>query len=217
MALNVKKSWWITALFGLLLSIIGICMVAYSSEAWKILIVIVGIGYIFDAFFDITTLKLSPIIFRKWAISNTVLNILLGVLMIVLPWVVGTILSWAIGIVLIVYGVGMIVELCVFRPDYIFVRMIIVSLLSIAFGVLFILDPSSFSTTVMLIIGIPCIVIGVMLFVGSIVYKVKKGRVIENPEADDAPTYEQTATIVTEDGNSENSETSTPNDTNDNN
>lgn len=217
MALNVKKSWWITALFGLLLSIIGICMVAYSSEAWKILIVIVGIGYIFDAFFDITTLKLSPVIFRKWAISNTILNILLGVLMIVLPWVVGTILSLAIGIVLIVYGIGMIVELCVFRPDYVFVRMIIVSLLSIAFGVLFILDPSSFSTTVMLIIGIPCIVIGVMLFVGSIVYKVKKGRVIENPEADDAPTYEQTATIVTEDGNSENSESSTPNDSNDNN
>lgn len=216
MAVNVKKTWWLTSLFGLLLSIIGVCMVAYSSEAWKILIVIVGIGYIFDAFFDITTLKLSPVIFKKWAISNTILNVLLGVLMIVLPWVVGTILSWAIGIVLIVYGIGMIVELCVFRPDYIFVRMIIVSLLSIAFGVLFILDPSSFSTTVMLIIGIPCIVIGLMLFVGSIIYRVKKGRVIENPEADDAPTYEQTATVITEDDNSQAEETSETNNDSDN-
>ena len=169
MTVNVKKSWLMTALFGLLIAVLGILMIAYSSSAWKILIVLVGLGFVINAFFDISTIKLSPIVFKKWAISNMVLDLLLGVLMIILPWFVSTIISWVIGTLLIIYGIGMISEVCVFRPQYLLTRMIIVSLLSIAFGVLFIFDPSSFSTTVMLVIGIPCIVVGVMLLVGSII------------------------------------------------
>ncbi|MDY3768080.1 MAG: DUF308 domain-containing protein [Sphaerochaetaceae bacterium] len=203
MTVNVKKSWLMTALFGLLIAVLGILMIAYSSSAWKILIVLVGLGFVINAFFDISTIKLSPIVFKKWAISNTVLNMLLGVLMIILPWFVSTIISWVIGTLLIIYGIGMISEVCVFRPQYLLTRMIIVSLLAIAFGVLFIFDPSSFSTTVMLVIGIPCIVVGVMLLVGSIIYRVKKGKVQDGHIfSDDAPTYEQTATIISEEENS---------------
>ena len=197
MTVNVKKSWLMTALFGLLIAVLGILMIAYSSSAWKILIVLVGLGFVINAFFDISTIKLSPIVFKKWAISNMVLDLLLGVLF------VSTIISWVIGTLLIIYGIGMISEVCVFRPQYLLTRMIIVSLLSIAFGVLFIFDPSSFSTTVMLVIGIPCIVVGVMLLVGSIIYRVKKGKVQDaHIFSDDAPTYEQTATVISEEENS---------------
>lgn len=206
MTVSIKKSWWMTSLLGLILAAIGICMIAYSSSAWKLLIVIVGLGFVLNAFFDINAIKLSPQIFKKWAISNTVLNVLLGVLMIILPWLVSTIISWVIGAVLIIYGIGMIVELCVFRPDYLFTRMIIVSLLSIACGVLFIFDPSSFSKTVMIVVGVPCIVIGIILFIGSVMYRVKKGKASNDISADEnTTTYEQTATVITDEENNSSS------------
>ena len=56
MTVNVKNSWWLTALFGLLIAVLGIFMIAYSASAWKILIVLVGLGFVINAFFYISTI-----------------------------------------------------------------------------------------------------------------------------------------------------------------
>lgn len=201
---NVKRNWWMTFILGLLLIILGITAMCVSNDAWKVLVIIAGAGLFFNGICNLFSIGASIPLVRKWVISDAIIDILLGVLMIMLPWLWTNIISWVIGVLMIVYGIGMLVEVIAIRPKSVIWRLLIVSIVSIALGILFIMDPSSFAKTSMIIIGIPLVVIGLGLCVGSAVIRFKPRKMTDEEIEDvEVTTYEQDP-ISSNDDNSNN-------------
>ena len=179
------KNWWMAFVLGILFVVLGVCALVAKDDAWMVLIVIAGVGLFFNGICNLFSIGASIPIVRKWVISDAIIDILLGALMISLPYIASGILSWVVGVILIVYAVGMLVEVCAVRPKNVMARLIIVSIIAIAFGVMFILDPTSFAKTTMIIIGAVLIALGVILCITSATIRFKKGKIMTDDEIAD--------------------------------
>lgn len=168
MSFKYNKTLTIALLFGLLLSFLGICAIVSSSKAFEVLISAIGIGFVINGIFDLLSISVSNFIFKSWSIGNTIIDLLLGAMMVVLPWLVGDIIGIFTGIILIIYGLFIFVQLCAFRPDHSLLRFGIVSGVCIVVGILFIILPHSVGEIIMKVIGIICLVVGVIAIVTSI-------------------------------------------------
>lgn len=195
----LKKYWWLTFIMGLLVAVLGVYAIIYSNNAMLVLIVALGAGLFINGFMDMFSISSSPAIFRGWLVSNTVVDILLGLLMMVLPWFVGPVIFMVFGALLVVYGFTLLVELCAFHPKNILWRLIIMTILSIGFGILLIIRPDIASKTIMIVLGAILTVLGLGTSITAIVCRVKFTTKMTDLEIKaNTPTYESEAIKVEE-------------------
>lgn len=200
MVAMLKKYWWLTFIMGLLVAVLGVYSIIYSDNAMLVLIVALGAGLFINGFMDMFSISSSPVIFRSWLISNTVVDILLGLLMMTLPWFIGEVVFRVFGALLIVYGFTLLVELCAFHPKNILWRLILMTILSIGFGILLVIRPDIAGKTIMIVLGAILTVLGLATSIAAIVCRVKlTTKMTELEIKANTPTYESTATPVDDD------------------
>ena len=81
------KNWWMAFVLGILFVVLGVCALVAKDDAWMVLIVIAGVGLFFNGICNLFSIGASIPIVRKWVISDAIIDILLGALMISLPYI----------------------------------------------------------------------------------------------------------------------------------
>lgn len=207
-----------TFMMGLLLVVTGVLFFIFKDSAFDILIILVGAVYFIYGCIDIFSLKDIEKQFRKWAITNTLIEIVLGLIMVIIPWFVKNVMGLVVGIVLIAYSTALIIEALVYRPKGLIAKILLYSIVTLLFGVLFLMEPQEFGGTIIIIIGSVSILAGIVLCKVSISMS-KKTNVIDQQEIEESiDTYEQEEVVSSnqDDDNSEskNEETSSEAETN---
>ena len=164
---NAKTAWVNPMIYGILLVIVGICMVWFKKDALKWILIITGIMLIIGAIIDIlvvvtTKLPLVGIVFPA-------VMIVIGVVLIVLPSLMADVFMVLLAVVLIIYGVLNVIASFLHKDDGIIAIAfgIAVGILAAAAGIYTLFNLDSTQDIVMIVIGVLTIVIGAVQLIGA--------------------------------------------------
>ena len=147
-----KTNWWLV-LAGVLLIVFAICAFVAPYLFLELITVFSGVAFLVSGVMGIASyIKLRPLPNAGWSLLMAVLDILVGFMMILHPFVLAPVLPWILGVFFIIFGVaeaGATIPLGSLIPES--RGMAIVSgVLTIVVGVMFIIWPESLSIWVAL-------------------------------------------------------------------
>lgn len=180
-----------TFMMGLLLIATGVLFFIFKDSAFDILIILVGAVYFIYGCIDIFSITDIDKPFRSCALTNTLLEIVLGLVMVIIPWFIKNVMGLVVGVVLIAYSIALIIEALVYRPKGLISKILLYSVVTLIFGALFLMEPQEFGGTIIIIIGSVSILAGIILCKISISMSKKTNVIDEQEIEEDIDTYEQ--------------------------
>jgi uncharacterized membrane protein HdeD (DUF308 family) len=163
--LMLSRYWWMVALRGLLLLLLGLAAVAWPGVTLTVLVLWIGAGFLVNGVLALAAaIAGRDIQGRSWLILEGVLGIGAGILTFLYPGITGLVLLWLVAGWAIVTGVLEIAAAVQFRKVIRGEWMLaLAGVLAIAFGVLLIARPGAGLLTLSLLIGWFAIFYGVVL------------------------------------------------------
>lgn len=156
---KAKTSWITPMVYGILLVVVGVCMILFKKDALKWILIVSGIMMIISALINIAVvMKVAgqfPVL--------SILSIVLGVLLIVLPNLMADVLMAILAVVLILYGALNVMGGALgYRQNGVLVSVfdIAVGILAIVAGVYALFNLDTTADIVMIVIGAFTIFIG---------------------------------------------------------
>lgn len=163
----LAKNWWVFILRGVLAVIFGIAALFFPTAAFLSLVLVFGIFALIDGVFTVAAAFIADVKTENWwwLIFSGAIGIIIGVLTIWQPFAMG--LAWIFVIAVWAIMTGIFEIFTAVRLRKLIERewmMIVSGLLSVAFGVLAAVFPSSGAFAVGFIVGIYALMYGVLNF-----------------------------------------------------
>jgi uncharacterized membrane protein HdeD (DUF308 family) len=163
--LMLSRYWWMVALRGLLLLLLGLAALLWPGATLTVLVLWIGAGFLINGVLALAAaLAGRDVEGRGWLILEAVLGIVAGILTFLYPGITGLVLLWLVAGWAIVSGMLQIAAAVQFRKVIRGEWMLgLAGVLAIAFGVLLIARPGAGLLTLALLIGWFAIFYGVVL------------------------------------------------------
>lgn len=163
--LILSRYWWMVALRGLLLLLLGLAAVLWPGATLTVLVLWIGAGFLVNGVLALAAaIAGRDVEGRGWLILEGVLGIVAGILTFLYPGITGLVLLWLVAGWAIVSGMLQIAAAVQFRKVIRGEWMLaLAGVLAIAFGVLLIARPGAGLLTLALLIGWFAIFYGVVL------------------------------------------------------
>ena len=163
--LILSRYWWMVALRGLLLLLLGLAAVLWPGATLTVLVLWIGAGFLVNGVLALAAAVAGrDVEGRGWLILEGVLGIVAGILTFLYPGITGLVLLWLVAGWAIVSGMLQIAAAVQFRKVIRGEWMLaLAGVLAIAFGVLLIARPGAGLLTLALLIGWFAIFYGVVL------------------------------------------------------
>lgn len=163
----LAKNWWVFILRGVLAVIFGIAALFFPTAAFLSLVLVFGIFALIDGVFTVAAAFIADVKTENWwwLIFSGAIGIIIGLLTIWQPFAMG--LAWIFVIAAWAIITGIFEIFTAVRLRKLIERewmMIVSGLLSVAFGVLAAVFPSSGAFAVGFIVGIYALMYGVLNF-----------------------------------------------------
>lgn len=101
---EVKKfnGWMIAS--GIVMLIVGFLCIFWSNESLSTLAVLVGIGFLFAGVANIISYVSYKdlVIYPGWIILDIVIDILLGLMFVIHPFIAATVIAWLVGVTVVI-------------------------------------------------------------------------------------------------------------------
>jgi uncharacterized membrane protein HdeD (DUF308 family) len=163
--LMLSRYWWMVALRGLLLLLLGLAALLWPGVTLTVLVLWIGAGFLINGVLALAAaLAGRDVEGRGWLILEGVLGIVAGILTFLYPGITGLVLLWLVAGWAIVSGMLQIAAAVQFRKVIRGEWMLgLAGVLAIVFGVLLIARPGAGLLTLALLIGWFAIFYGVVL------------------------------------------------------
>ncbi len=163
--LMFSRYWWMVALRGLLLLLLGVAAITRPGATLTVLVLWIGAGFLVNGAFALGAAIVGrDVQGRGWLVLDGLLGIAAGILTFVYPGITGLVLLWLVAGWAIVSGVLQIAAAVQFRKVIRGEWLLgLAGALAILFGVLLIARPAAGLLTLTLLIGWFAIFYGVVL------------------------------------------------------
>lgn len=163
---NAKTDWVAPMIYGILMVVIGICMIVFKKDALKWILIITGILMVIGAVINVAySIKLGGVIPVMPIVSGVI-----GVVLIILPNIMADVLMAILGVLLIIYGVLNVLGSVAQRDGgpLVMIIGIAIGVLAAAAGIYALFNLDSTADVVMIVVGVLTIILGVIQVVGAV-------------------------------------------------
>lgn len=154
---------WGAVISGAILIAMGVVFFVWPNASLVTLTILAGVAFLISGIFGfVTSYRLTGgSLLRPWAVTYGILDVLIGLLLVVFPWVFSVVLPWLIGLAFLVFGVFEIASSVTMHRIGVGMWMVVLvsGIIGVLCGIMLFAAPGS----ILVFMGVYLVVRGIML------------------------------------------------------